>query len=160
MLVVFFLIVIYTDWRWQRIYNALTYPVMLIGLVFGALEGFPGELFAKGFIDHLVALVAAFAFTYPVYAIGGGLKAGDAKYLMAVGALRGTGFLLASTVYGALLGGLAAVGIIVYRLFIRRGSSTLQQALKSFMPYGVALAFGGLIAAGLELAGVITLGFA
>src|SRR2546422_11107370 len=93
-----------TDWRVRRIPNAATYPAMAVGLVLGALEAVPGDLFVRGLIDHVVALVLAFAVCYPFYA-GGGLKGGDAKFLMAVGALRRTRFLIPSALYGALLRG-------------------------------------------------------
>ncbi|OLB97105.1 MAG: hypothetical protein AUI15_12965 [Actinobacteria bacterium 13_2_20CM_2_66_6] len=105
MLAALLLVVMYTDFRWLRIPNAVTYPAMLIGLVFGVVEGIPGGLFTGGLIDHLAALVLAFALSYPFYAAGG-LKAGDAKLLMAIGAMRGTSFFLVSALYGALLGGL------------------------------------------------------
>ncbi|HUQ40914.1 MAG TPA: prepilin peptidase [Candidatus Limnocylindrales bacterium] len=156
MLVVLFLITMYTDARWLRIPNALTYPTMLIGLVLGALEAFPGSLFGNGLIDHLAGLVLAFAFAYPFYAAGG-LKAGDAKLLMAIGAVRGTGFLLVSTVYGALLGGVLAIGFIAVRRMRAAGGpdASMSKVMKSSMPYGIALALGGLVALALEAAGVI-----
>lgn len=158
MLVVLLLVVIYTDWRWLRIPNVVSYPAMLAGLVLGVLEGFPGALFGGGFLDHLVALVLAFAFSYPFYAAGG-LKAGDAKLLMAIGALRGTSFLLFAAVYGAIIGGVLAVGFIAVRR-LRRPSdgaapNTMAGVMKTSMPYGIALGLGGLLALALEAAAVI-----
>ena len=160
MLVAFFCVVMYTDLRWLRIPNVVTYPTMVLGLVLGAAEAFPGALFTSGFLDHLVAIVIAFAVTYPFYAAGG-LKAGDAKLLMAVGAMRGVGFLLASAVYGAVLGGVIAVGFIVARRFARPAAgaepATMAKVMKSSMPYGIALGLGGLLALALEASGVIRL---
>lgn len=153
MLVVLLATVIYTDWRWLRIPNIVTYPTMLVGLMLGALEGFPGALFASGFIDHLAALVLAFALAYPFYAAGG-LKAGDAKLLMAIGAMRGTAFLLGAAVWGSLLGGVIAIGFIVFRRFARPAvegqPNTMAAVMKTSMPYGIALGLGGLIALALE----------
>mgnify|MGYP001566168994 CR=1 FL=1 len=159
MLVLLFAIVIYTDWRWLRIPNVVTYPVMLVGLALGVAEAVPGELFVRGLADHVAALVLAFAISYPFYSMGG-LKAGDAKLLMAVGAVRGVNFLLVSTLYGALLGGVMAVGIIA----IRRAraapgeAGSMRNVMKSKMPYGIALGLGGLLALALEAASVIRLG--
>src|SRR2546430_14559905 len=85
--------VVYTDRRYRRIPNAFTYPVMAAGLVLGALEGVPGEIMAKGLVDHVAGLVVGFLVAYPFYAMGG-LKAGDGKYLMAGGGRRGRGPLL------------------------------------------------------------------
>jgi len=44
------------DGRWLRIPNAVTYPAMVIGVAFGALESFPGGLFAGGFVDRSMVL--------------------------------------------------------------------------------------------------------
>ena len=157
MLVVLFAVVMYTDGRFLRIPNVLTYPTMLLGLAFGVLEGFPGSLFGSGFLDHLAAIVLAFAFSYPFYAAGG-LKAGDAKLLMAMGAVRGTSFLLVSAVYGALLGGIIALGFIaVRRLRPANGgeAQSMSKVMKSSMPYGIALALGGLLALVVEAAGLM-----
>src|SRR5947207_13865956 len=87
---------------------------MALGLAFGVAEGIPGNLFARGLADHVAGLVIGFAVAYPFYAAGG-LKAGDGKYLMAVGALRGLGLLLYGAAYGALLGGLIAIGFLAAR---------------------------------------------
>ena len=46
-LVLFVVAIIYTDWRFHRIPNALTFPVMAIGLVCGALEAIPGGVFER-----------------------------------------------------------------------------------------------------------------
>ena len=147
--------VMYTDWRFLRIPNVFTYPAMVLGVVFGALEALPGDLFVNGLVDHVAALILAFAISYPFYAAGG-LKAGDAKLLMAMGAIRGTNFLLVAAVYGALIGGLLAVGFIVTRRLARPAAgaapNTLSGIMKSSIPYGVALGVGGLLALAVELA--------
>jgi len=152
------LAVMYTDWRFLRIPNAFTYPAMLVGLVFGALEGVPGGLFAGGLVDHVAALILALAISYPFYAARG-LKAGDAKLLMAIGALRGVNFLLFAAVYGALIGGVLAVGFILSRKLARpvagAAPNTMSGILKSSIPYGVALGIGGLLALALEAGGYI-----
>jgi prepilin peptidase CpaA len=145
-------IVIVTDWRWQRIPNQATYPTMLLGLIFGALEGLSGigvgEPFREGFLDHLTGLVLAFLVCYPFYAAGG-LKAGDAKMLMAVGALRGGTFLLNAALYGALAGGALALVLIAFRRIAPPETEVADpfwRLMKSRIPYGVALGIGALIA--------------
>lgn len=161
MLVVLFLVVMYTDFRWLRIPNVFTYPTILIGLVFGAIEGIPGGFFAGGLVDHVAALVLAFAIAYPFYAAGG-LKAGDAKLLMAIGAVRGTNFLFVSAVYGAIIGGIIAIGFIVTRRFLRPAGGaeapTVSGLMKKSIPYGIALGLGGLLALALEAGGFISVG--
>ena len=127
---------------------------MAAGLVLGALEGVPGEAFANGLLDHIAGLVIGFLVAYPFYAMGG-LKAGDGKYLMAVGALRGLGLLLGGAVYGALLGGVIALGFIaIRRLRPANGAdATMGGVMKTWIPYGVALGLGTLVALALELSG-------
>ena len=141
-------IVIVTDWRWQRIPNQVTYPTMVAGLVLGSLEGIPGAPFGAGALDHLAGLVLAFLVSYPFY-VSGGLKAGDAKMLMAIGALRGSLFLLTSALYGALAGGVLALVLIGLRRLAPPETEVADpfwRLMKSRIPYGVALGVGALIA--------------
>ena len=161
-LVAFVGTIIVTDWRSHRIPNVATYPTMAVGLVLGVAEsfgpaGFPGAVFtdsgAGGIVDHVAGLVFAFLISYPFYA-GGGLKAGDGKFLMAVGALRGSLFLLQAAFWGALIGGVIAFGFIVARrVAARRAGETaaLGTLLHTWIPYGVALGIGALVAMAVEL---------
>ncbi len=140
--------VIVTDWRWQRIPNQLTYPTMLVGLILGVLEGLPGAPFGGGALDHVAGLGLAFLVSYPFYAAGG-LKAGDAKMLMAIGALRGSLFLLTAALYGALAGGVLALVLIGLRRLAPPETAVADpfwRLMKSRIPYGVALGIGALIA--------------
>lgn len=150
--------IVVTDWRWRRIPNVVTYPTMLAGLVLGAIEstgaaGFPGGVFSGGLLDHVAGLVIGFLVSYPFYA-GGGLKAGDGKFLMAVGALKGTQFLFVAAVYGALVGGLIALLFIVARRIEARRAGTgetMGSLLHTWIPYGVALGLGALAALAVEM---------
>jgi prepilin peptidase CpaA len=150
-LVVFVVAIVYTDWRWRRIPNFFTYPVMVAGLLLGALEGFPGAPFGGGFMDHVAGLVIGFLVAYPFY-VAGGLKAGDGKYLMAVGAIRGMGLLLSGAIYGALIGGVIALGVIAARR-LRPADASAGPVMKTWIPYGVALGLGTLVALALERSG-------
>ena len=152
-LVAFVVTIIVTDWRWRRIPNVVTYPTMLVGLALAAIEGLPGQAFQSGLLDHAAGLAIAFFISYPIVALGG-MKAGDGKFLMAVGALRGTAFLFQAGVYGALIGGIIAVVFIVARRIeaARAGDdSSFGRVLKSWIPYGVALGLGALAALAVEV---------
>ena len=152
-LLAFIAIVIVTDWRWQRIPNVVTYPTMIVGLALGAVDGLPGSPLGGGFLDHLVATVAPFVLLYPVYAPGW-MKAGDVKLLMAVGALRGGSFLFFSFFYGAMLGGVLALVLLAARRVSppeQPVSGRVATAMKSSIPYGVALGAGALVALFVEL---------
>ena len=142
------LTVVVTDWRRNRIPNQATYPTMLVGLVLGLLEGFPGSPFGGGALDHIAGLGLAFLVCYPFYAAGG-LKAGDAKMLMAIGALRGSLFLLTAALYGALAGGVLALFLMGFRRLAPPETEVADpfwRLMKSRIPYGVALGIGALIA--------------
>lgn len=144
--------VVVTDWRRNRIPNQATYPTMLVGLALGAIEGIPGAPFDGGALDHLAGLGLAFLVSYPFYAAGG-LKAGDAKMLMAIGALRGSLFLLSAALYGALAGGVLALVLIGLRRLAPPETDVADpfwRLMKSRIPYGVALGAGALIALALS----------
>lgn len=158
-LVAFVARVVYMDWRVQRIPNDSTYPAMVAGLLLGVAEsvtdgfGLPGEMRRGGLLDHVAALVVAFLVSYPMVAAGW-MKAGDGKFLMAVGALKGTAFLLSSTVWGVLLGGVLAVLFMTGRRLAPKqegGDTTMRTLLHSWIPYGVALGMGAAVALAFEL---------
>ena len=153
LLVLFVLTVMFTDWRWRRIPNVATYPAIVAGLGLSAFAGL-GGIGTGGLIDHVAATVLAFLVCYPFYAAGG-LTAGDAKLLMSVGALRGTGFFLMSAFYGAMLGGLVALIFIAMRKLSKPAPGeppdTMRRILGMWIPYGIALGGGALVALALEL---------
>lgn len=131
---------------------------MLLGLALGLAEGVSGDAswlgapFAGGLVDHAAGLVLGFLVSYPFYAARG-LKAGDAKMLMAVGALRGTAFLLPAALYGALAGGVLALVLIGLRRLAPPEAEVADpfwRVMKSRIPYGVALGIGALLALSLS----------
>src|SRR3989442_7390220 len=127
---------------------------MVAGLVLGAFEAVPGDYSVSAMADHVAGLIVGFLVAYPFYAAGG-LKAGDGKYLMAVGAMRGLGLLLYGAVYGALIGGVIALGVIAVRRMRAAGSAEASMGglMKTWIPYGVGLRVGTLPALALEACG-------
>lgn len=79
--VVIALVACATDLHARRVPNALTLGGMALGL---ALNAFQGSFFAA-----LAGLLLAFVTTYPAWLLGGAIRAGDAKLLMALGAVLG-----------------------------------------------------------------------
>jgi prepilin peptidase CpaA len=144
-LAVFAFVVMVTDFRWRRIPNVVTYPAMVIGLVVAAVERFPGEVLGSpgGLLDHFLALIGALALLYPLFSARA-MKAGDVKLLMTVGALKGLLFLFWSFVYGAVIGGAVALGYIGVQRVLR--GRDFRDVLQTFIPYGVSLAAGSLLA--------------
>ncbi len=75
-------VAIVTDLRARRIPNVLTYGTMVLALVMYTARGEP--------VAALLGIAAAFALSFPAFLLGGAMRAGDAKLLMALGALLGT----------------------------------------------------------------------
>jgi Flp pilus assembly protein protease CpaA len=84
----------FTDFRTGRIPNALTFPMMILGIAMNAT--LTPEDPARG----LVGMLAAFALHYVVYALGI-QRAGDAKLLMGVGACVGWRGMVETTIWWA-----------------------------------------------------------
>lgn len=100
----------YTDLKSQRIYNWLTFPLMLTGLiahtVFGGWSGL--GLSAGGFGVGLAVMIVPFIF--------GMMGAGDVKLMAGVGAWLGTNATFTAFLFTCLVGGLYAI-IILLRNF-------------------------------------------
>ena len=108
----------YTDVRYRRVYNFVTFPAMMLGVGLHFIYfGFAGGG------DALSGAGAGFIFFLPFYLLGG-MGAGDVKFMMAAGALKGFSFIVSAGLYGAICGGVAAVAVLIYR---KRLLKTLRQ---------------------------------
>jgi len=114
----------YTDLAFRKVYNSAVISAVILG--FG-LNLFYGG--APGLWHAFMGLIAGFLFLILFYALGG-VGAGDVKFMAAVGCLKGAKFVLAGGLYGAVLGGLAAV---VVMLIEKRFLSTLKNILNSLL---------------------------
>ncbi|HHZ20466.1 MAG TPA: prepilin peptidase [Firmicutes bacterium] len=146
-----------TDLRWRRLPNWLTFPAMIVGIILQTVaSGWRGTLDAIGGVLFAAVLLLPF--------YHGGLGAGDLKFVAAIGALKGWRFALWSTLYGAVLGGLVSVIILLrqrrlkeefWRFFLMlqnlrqdkadRPDLRPEKKRESLFPYGVVLAIGVLI---------------
>ncbi|WP_051533871.1 A24 family peptidase [Desulfitibacter alkalitolerans] len=151
-----------TDIRQRKIYNLITFPALVIGLVLNStlygVEGLVDSL--KGIGIVLAVLILPF--------IMGGIGAGDVKLLMTVGALMGFTFAFEALLATFLTGGVIAVALIIKRgmwrevlgrltanlyLFIaepvfRRQvneNNTFQGQEKYAFPYGIAIFVGAIL---------------
>jgi prepilin peptidase CpaA len=146
-----------TDWRSRKIYNKVIFPGLIaafgLHLIIG---GFPALAVSLiGFIVGLSLLLIPYLL--------GGMGAGDVKLLALVGALKGTMFVLMAAVYMALLGGLIALLVLIFRkgmkerlrsIFyflyclrygVRIPLANQQDSLTATYPYGLAIAGGTLV---------------
>lgn len=151
-----------TDTRQGKIFNVVTFPAMLIGLALNG--GFGG---ASGLVWSLLGWALGMGIQWLPYMMGFA-KAGDVKLLAAVGALKGWAFCCFGFLYGA-----AAFGFLLLPWLARRGelkmvgrnihgylaAAALTQSVpeaptptvtKRFVPWGMGLAIGFLIALVLE----------
>jgi len=105
------LIAAVTDvWKF-KVYNVLTLPLLLTGLLFHAFAGG-----ASGLSGSLVGVLVGFAILFPFYLMGG-MGAGDVKLMAAVGAWLG----MPMTFYVFLASSLAAAVYAVTLLVLYRG---------------------------------------
>ena len=152
-----FILACYYDGRSRIIPNKLTAALMAAGLVTNVVfSGWQGLLFSlAGFAAGLLILFVPFCL--------GGIGAGDVKLLAAIGSLLGTAFAADSFLYGAIIGGVWAVVVLIrqksliqslkvagYRLAIlASGQKITAPPLHTFssgnnwgFPYGIAISLG------------------
>lgn len=103
-------IAVITDVRSGKIYNAVTLPGAIIGVILnGVFRGL------DGISASLLGLAAGFGVFLFSSLFGRILGGGDIKLLMAVGALQGPEFLLWTLIYTAIAGGIMAIAITLWR---------------------------------------------
>ncbi len=145
-----------TDISKRKIYNAVTFPAILLGFLYHLfLDGWNGLLFSiAGFLVGVSLLLIPFLL--------GGMGAGDVKLLAAIGAMKGTLFVFNAFLYTAVIGGVMGLFLLIYKKGIRGVFQKLLYAtvlihsnagsLKSMdktdlsFPYGVAIVLGGFVA--------------
>ncbi|MCX5674635.1 MAG: A24 family peptidase [Planctomycetota bacterium] len=100
------------DLRRGVVYNWLTYPAIVAGLVLGAVEGAAAGDTLDGLTNHILGLGFGFGILFVAYLLGG-MGGGDVKLMGAVGALLGwrDWAALEAMFYSFLVG--AAIGLIV-----------------------------------------------
>jgi len=155
------------DLRFQKIPNLLTYPSMGIALGYHfMMSGLDGLLFSAG---GLALGIAVFILPY----LMGGMGAGDAKLMGAVGAILGAKGVFIAFLFTAITGGIYALILILikrqhFKGFFTRQAATLKTFIytRQFIPisednnekkpglcYGIAIAMGTLFSVFLEFSG-------
>ena len=154
-LIVVLIIAAISDIRFQKIPNWLTFPAMLAAVVINTSSmGLQGFLFSFG---GILVGIAAMIIPY----LMGGMGAGDAKLMGAVGGMLGPKGVFIAFLLTALIGGLYALGILAYcgglgetvlrywqmlKMFFLTGKVSYvpppAQDAKPRLRYGVAIAMG------------------
>lgn len=97
-----------TDLLHGKIYNIMTAPALVLGVVFAAIQG--GWLGAMHSVAAAGLGIVLYGWMYWIGIMG----AGDVKFLAALGALGGTWqFVTQTALYGVLFGGVMALVILV-----------------------------------------------
>ena len=146
------------DIRIQKIPNILTFPAMVVGLTYHSVaNGWNGLIFSS---EGLAIGIAIFLIPY----ILGGMGAGDAKLMGAVGAMIGPKGIVIACLFIAIVGGVYALIVLLFNIqylkgFITRSAVTVKAFAftRNFIPipadesekkprlcYGVAIAIGTL----------------
>lgn len=113
--ITFILAACYTDCRYGKVPNKLTFPFIAIGVVVNfTLDGI------NGFFDSLTGIGVGLGIFFIPFAIGW-FKGGDVKFCMAVGALKGSqpmfweSYPFWAFLYGAAIGGVVSTVILMRR---------------------------------------------
>ena len=131
LLAVLLVTAIYTDLRWFRIPNWLTFPAMGLGILVQAwIGGSHGALFS---LAGLGVGMGLFLLPYACKAIG----AGDVKLMAAIGSIVGPAGALSVAILSVLAGGLYALGAMGYEWGIAATSKKL-----AFTTYGAVVTGG------------------
>lgn len=131
-------IAIYTDLTRGKVYNWLTMSGLCAGLgLNAAVGGWSG-------LGHAAAGAGvAVAVWIGLSVLGRIVGAGDAKLMMAVGAFVGPKVLLWGMAYGAIAGGIIAVGIALIRSRLREQVASMASSVMLRVVAGYRMQVGG-----------------
>jgi prepilin peptidase CpaA len=157
LLIILLVICVITDLKERKIYNAVLFPILIVALV---LQLFTGGL--SGVTSALLGMIVGLAILLIPYLLGG-MGAGDVKLLAVIGGIKGVEFVLFTSVYMALSGGIFALLILLFRKGLKARLTKIiyylhglwsgtglnyilndNDTLKTTYPYGVAIAAGAL----------------
>ena len=139
-----------TDITKKKIYNVQTYPSMALGLILGYTAGG-----GHGILMSFAGLFTGLALLFIIF-LSGGIGAGDVKLLGAIGALKGTVFVLWTMFYTGLIGGIMAFAYIIWKGRLRATLKNVFRFIRHpvqekpdehensrlYLPYGVAISLG------------------
>lgn len=151
-------IAVYTDVRQGKIFNGLTLPCAIAGIIINAAYGG-----LEGVFDSLLGMAVGFGMFLFSALFGRILGGGDVKLLMAIGAIQGPQFLFWTIIYMAIIGGALAIGISLWRkdllaslrrlfgglsmrLFAGTRVDIAETKAVARLPYAIPIALGSLTA--------------
>jgi prepilin peptidase CpaA len=157
-LLVVLIVAVVSDIRGRKIPNWLTYSSMIVGLIYHtSTKGLAGLLFSiEGVFLGMGLLI--------IFYLMGGMGAGDAKLMGAVGGLLGPKGVFMAFLFTAIMGGIYALLLLTIHGFLKETAKRYGRIVKTFLfthqfipipspktekkprlCYGVAIALGTLI---------------
>lgn len=151
---------LYTDIRYKRIYNIITFPAAVVAIIANLhLHGLNGG------VDSIKGLAFGMGLLFIPFVMGG-IGAGDVKLLGIIGAFKGPEFVWFTFLYMAITGGLISFWImarnkniafrlkaILFTLLSFIGITpkinyleTIESSAALTFPYGIAITAGAVIA--------------
>lgn len=160
----------YTDVKAGKVYNSVTFPAFLLGLVLAYARGTIDDGQGGRYLINSLAGALLGGGLFAVFYWLGGLAGGDVKLMAAIGALKGFMFTCYALLYTSIVGAILAVGMLIWqgRLWDGlRGSLTMlfsirrplapettnpadpatqktTAAARATLPYGVAISVGAM----------------
>ncbi len=130
------LVICYYDARYRRIPNILTLTLITFGIVFNLMtRGISGlSVTLLGLSVGMVLLIIPY--------ITGGIGAGDVKLLGAIGAVLGAQFVVATFLYGAILGGIWSIALLIKKSGLKPSIEKFYWNLLAVMPYNTIKPIG------------------
>lgn len=142
----------YTDLTKHKIYNVITLPTVLIGIVLGLLINYDTE-----FISRLTGFAIGFGL-FTIFFVFKALGGGDVKLIGAVGALIGTPLIFDAIILSMICAGIISIFILIIKKrfvadlgILFRNIFKLKQNEKTdskltIAPFGFCIACGTMIA--------------
>jgi prepilin peptidase CpaA len=120
-----------TDVASRRVPNLLTAPAIAAGLAAHALLPNGG-----GIASALIGLAVGLAVYFPFFALGG-MGGGDVKLMAALGTWVGASAVVWTALYGAVAGGVMAVGVALAHGYLRQAFSNIGGLLLFWSAQGI-----------------------
>jgi leader peptidase (prepilin peptidase)/N-methyltransferase len=136
-----FLVIIFIDWENQLILNKITYPAVVIALIFLAIHTYVPDAnllpLQSTLLNGVISGAALFVFFLLFVLIRpGAMGMGDAKLVALIGLVSGFPLVVFSMLIGVVLGGIVAIILLATKI----------KGRKDVIPYGTFLAIGPIIA--------------
>lgn len=149
------IISVYTDITKYKIYNAITFPTLFLGLFFSFFN-------SVGILNSLLGFIICF-FISLIFFVTKGLKGGDTKLISAIGAWVGKQLALKTILYILIIGGIVSIFYAIingkfvltmkkigkfFSALVTPGMSAtgeIQTSVNKPVPYGIAIFLGTII---------------